>query len=162
MRNTNLRSLPGHPLPTSHRCHRLEYEAFIQLYGQLYYRYARARLDEDAPSRLAVDFTLRAVRRRWADLLRQPCPATGAWRQLRHHVTALRTERDSPVDRLYENCAPDIADIALLSYRLGLPLDATADVMGIDRPIAAAGLRTAMRHCPPQALEHLEEVVPHS
>jgi hypothetical protein len=132
------------------------------LYGQLYYRYARARLDEEAPSRLAVDFTVRAVRRRWADLLRQPCPATEAWRQLRRHVTALRTEGDSLVDRLYESCAPDVADIALLRYRLSLPLDATADVMGIDRPFAAAGLRAAMRHCSPQTLEHLEVVVPRS
>lgn len=146
---------PGHR-------NRLLYEAFLQLHEQSYFLYARARLHADAPSQLAVASAVQAIGFRWAELLRQPRTATEAWRQLRCRVAGLCTQSDSYVDRLYEICSPDGADIILLKYGLRLPLDVAANVMGVDRDFAAAGLRSAERCLPLKVLEHLEEVVPRS
>ncbi|MCS0604959.1 hypothetical protein NX794_27665 [Streptomyces sp. LP11] len=66
------------------------------------------------------------------------------------------------IDSLYQTCVPDVADVVLLRYRLGLSPNAVADVMGVDHHFVAAGLQAAIRLLPRQALEHLEEVVPRS
>ncbi|EFL24954.1 hypothetical protein SSOG_04668 [Streptomyces himastatinicus ATCC 53653] len=120
-------------------------------------------LDEPV-GRAAVDTTFGIVASRWGNLLREPRPEAGAWRQLRVQVrTASRDScrRDPAVDWLYDSLPDELADTVVLHCRLGMPVKAVADLMGVDPPGVACHLLAAMRQLPAAALERLEESIPH-
>lgn len=140
------------------------YCAFVQLQKPRYLRYAQARLLDEPVGRAAVDTTFGIVASRWGNLLREPRPEAGAWRQLRFQISTARHDsccRDPAVDQLYDSL-PDLpADAVVLHCRLGMPVKAVADLMGVDSPLVAASLMAAMRRLPTAALERLEESIPH-
>lgn len=141
----------------------LGYVAFVQLHQPRYLRYARARLLDRSAGRVAVDTTFGIVAGRWESLLREPRPAADAWRQLRSQVNIMccgTDRRPTAIDRLYGALPAEAADAVVLHCRLRMPMKAAADLMGVDPPVVAALLLTAMRQLPATTLEHLEERIP--
>ncbi|MEE1931335.1 hypothetical protein V1J52_24765 [Streptomyces sp. TRM 70351] len=140
-----------------------EYEAFVQLHEAHYLRYATARLRDAVAGQGAVETTLEALAGQWDDLLRAPCPAADAWRQLRTVVSGARRSvrrRHAGVDRLYRTLPDEAADAVLLRYRLRMPPGTAADLMGMDRSAVAALLQSARRRLPAATYEHLQEDAP--
>lgn len=159
------RSLPGAGAgrrPTD-RHSRLGLAAFVQLHRIHYLSYARARLRDETASQAAVEATISAVTGRWSDFLRNARPAADAWQQLRAQIQAAQPAgrhadgHDPAVRQLYSTLSQDIADTALLRWRLSMTPEAIADLMGVDIPAVAASLLTARRHFPDTALRQLEQ-----
>lgn len=140
--------------------------AFVQLHRIHYLSYARARLIDETASQAAVEATISAVTGRWSDFLRNARPAADAWRQLRAQIQAAQPVgrraggQDPAVGRLYSTLSQDIADTALLRWRLCMTPEAIADLMGMDIPAVTASLLTARRQFPDTALRQLEQHAP--
>lgn len=138
--------------------------AFVQLNHSDYLRYARARLGDETASRAAVEETVAAVSDRWDDFLRNARPAADAWRQLRGRVKAANPGadgQDPAVGRLYDTLSQNVADTALLRWRLSMDTDPIADLMGVDPPAVAASLLTVRRQIPAATLRRLGQRTPH-
>ncbi|MET4926119.1 hypothetical protein P3L51_27850 [Streptomyces sp. PSRA5] len=137
--------------------------AFVQLHRPDYLRYARARLADETASRAAVEATVTAVSGRWSDFLRNARPTADAWRQLRAQIQAASRPaegQDPAVGRLYGTLPQDLADIALLRWRLSMTPEAIADLMGIDPPAVAASVLMVRRQFSATSLRQLEHHTP--
>ncbi|KUJ67373.1 hypothetical protein ACZ90_28225 [Streptomyces albus subsp. albus] len=146
----------GGPPARDSRRNTMGYLAFVQLQGPRYLEYAGARLHGDDSARVAVHATLSLIARRWGELLCEPRPGAEAWSHLRDRVGAMSRDgwsRNAEVDRLYGSLPADAADMVVLRCLLGMSEQATADVMGVDPPTVAAGLRAAGRRLPPGAFD---------
>ncbi|MFC8827937.1 hypothetical protein ACFT9I_21640 [Streptomyces sp. NPDC057137] len=143
--------------------------AFVQLHRPDYLRYARARLVDETASRAAVEAAITAVGGRWSDFLRNARPTADAWRQLRAQIQAASPctgvageaggagGQDPAVGRLYDTLPQDLADIALLRWRLFMTAAAIADLMGIEPPAVAASLLTVQRQLSATTLQQLRQ-----
>ncbi|MFJ4184125.1 hypothetical protein [Kitasatospora sp. NPDC089509] len=117
----------------------------MQLYGQLYGRYARARLDDAELGAQAVAWTLGYVEADWDTVLASPEPTAVSWALLREAVTRLSAPSQRGSDWLHTVLPAPAADAVLLRYRLGFELSDAAHLMGVREGVMEVDLRAALR-----------------
>ncbi|MFG2919844.1 hypothetical protein ACGF0D_44170 [Kitasatospora sp. NPDC048298] len=123
----------------------LGYAAFVQLRLRPYEQYARARLGDGDLSRRAVARALRRTELSWSTVLTDD-PATFTWRVLREAIADALAGLAAPdLDDLHRVLPARAADAALLHERLGMPMGAAAELMGLGEPELHVDLMTARR-----------------
>ncbi|MFF2657670.1 sigma factor-like helix-turn-helix DNA-binding protein [Kitasatospora sp. NPDC058032] len=124
---------------------RCDFEAFVQLYGPQYWRYARTRLDDDGLGTEAVAWTFGHIEARWDCVLGLSQPMTVCWSLLRDTVSSRSAQGRQDGDWLHSVLPETAADAVLLRYRLGVDLPDAARLMGIGVGTVGVELRVALR-----------------
>lgn len=117
----------------------LSFVAFCLRNGELYQRYAAVHVGAGPGARRLVEAVLGDLAMRWWEILSEPSPAAASWR-----VLAARVSGVSRSSRTYELLDARRADAVVLRYRLGLPVETAADLMGIEEADLARILRAAL------------------
>ncbi|WEH12214.1 hypothetical protein [Streptomyces sp. VNUA24] len=117
------------------------FTAFCQSHLDIYTRYATLRLGDDRQARALAQAALGDLAMMWPEALQSPSPSALAWRLL-----AARIGRAAADNRALYRVLPAVqADAVLLRYRLGLPDDKAAEVMGWQPGEFTCLLKTAVR-----------------
>ncbi|MEU9097913.1 hypothetical protein [Streptomyces sp. NPDC048361] len=132
--------LEGPPSRAASSAQQMAYDAFCARYEGVYVRYARVRLTSAEAADLTVRAALQGVAARWHLVLREASPAAACWSLVRGRIAA-RAQRPSMAALL----TPADTDMLVLRYRLGLPLDEAAAVMGMEVPEFTVRLGGAIR-----------------
>ncbi|MGC0419017.1 hypothetical protein [Embleya sp. AB8] len=130
----------------------LDFIAFCLLHRARWAQYAGVRMGDPVRGEWAVRSAVAELATNWADILRGPNPAAGAWRILGRTVTRSRAPAR---DTLHDALPWPQADAVVLHYRLGMTLTATAELMGADPPEIAAHLVLAERSLPTDVVKTL-------
>ncbi|MET8681774.1 hypothetical protein ABZW18_30380 [Streptomyces sp. NPDC004647] len=126
-------------------------------------RYAEARLGDGRAGAGAVTAAFRDLCVIWGDVLRSSCPAAVGWRVLGQAVAVGWSSAAGPAgeaDALHRVLPDQQADAVLLHYRLGMALEESADLMGMDVAALGVQLRVAERLLPPRLAFILGTVPP--
>lgn len=117
------------------------FTAFCQGHLDIYTRYAALRLGDDRQARVLAQAALGDLAMMWAEALQSPSPSALAWRLLAARIGGAAAE-----DRALYRVLPAVqADAVLLRYRLGLPDEKAAEVMGWQPGEFTCLLKTAVR-----------------
>ncbi|MGW0710528.1 hypothetical protein ACWD4G_32000 [Streptomyces sp. NPDC002643] len=117
------------------------FTAFCQVHLDIYTRYAALRVGDDGHGRILARAALGDLAMVWAEALQSPSPSALAWRLLTARIT-----RAAADDRaLYRVLPLAQADAVLLRYRLGLPEEKAAAVMGWQPGEFTTLLKSAVR-----------------
>ncbi|GAA2679278.1 hypothetical protein GCM10009864_59280 [Streptomyces lunalinharesii] len=111
-------------------------------------RYAEARLGSGVLGHGAVVAAFSALSTIWADVLGRSRPCTASWQILVDTVSAVRSASPgagADVDVLYEVLPARQADAVLLRDELGMSVEDTADLMGVDQSAMIVLLQVAGR-----------------
>ncbi|MFD4394186.1 sigma factor-like helix-turn-helix DNA-binding protein [Kitasatospora sp. NPDC058478] len=117
----------------------------MQLYGLMYGRYARARLDDAELGAEAVAWTLGYAEADWDSVLASSEPTAVCWSLLREAVTRRSVPGRRGGDWLHTVLPAPAADAVLLRYRLGFELPDAAHLMGVSEGVVEVELRAALR-----------------
>ncbi|MFI9630510.1 hypothetical protein [Streptomyces sp. NPDC052042] len=127
----------------------LEYEAFRQMTQDAYLRYARVRTGDETSAARSVAQMFAELTNQWEDTLRSACPAAAVWKLLSSAV-----EDQFPCGTACEPQPRSLlssaeTDTVVLHRHLGLTIEETAALMGVERPSVRALLRSAARSAVP-------------
>lgn len=123
----------------------LEYDAFRELHLDVYLRYARVRTGEWGRATRCVSSALESLRLCWTTILRSDRPAARAWKLLSEQADELSTCSQGHGWNLHCLLQTEHADAVLLHRRLGLSVERTAGLMGLDKYALRALLKSADR-----------------
>ncbi|MFI8515592.1 hypothetical protein ACIGHB_31140 [Streptomyces sp. NPDC085460] len=101
------------------------FAAFCMRHMDTYTRYAIVRTGDPHTANALVGAVLGDLAMTWMEVLQSPSPSALAWRLL-----SSRAGRDSASAGPYRVLPATQADAVLLHYRLGLPVEQAAEVMG--------------------------------
>ncbi|MET8658429.1 hypothetical protein [Streptomyces griseus] len=143
-------NMDGNSLLANSACapaqHFLEYDAFRQLCEKPYLEYARLRTGDAARAAQSVARAFAALSARWTEALHSPCLAADAWDILTAAVGP-QNQCDLSTDPGHHCDLTAVqADAVRLHHRLGLTVQDTAALMGIDPQTVAGALRSAARN----------------
>ncbi|MFD4117528.1 hypothetical protein ACFWSJ_29280 [Streptomyces niveus] len=125
--------------------YRLEYHAFRQMHHQPYLRYARLRTGDADRAARTVSRTFAALCARWPDTLSSACPAAAAWEILSNAVGGEGRCGDGLERQGSCLLTAAQADAVRLTQYLGLSVEETAALTGMDVRAVRGLLRTAGR-----------------
>ncbi|MET9437539.1 hypothetical protein [Streptomyces sp. NPDC006551] len=101
------------------------FAAFCMRHMDTYTRYTAVRTGDPHAANALVSAVLGDLAMAWTEVLRSPSPSALAWRLL-----STRAGRDATAAGPHRVLPAAQADAVLLHYRLGLPAEQAAEVMG--------------------------------